>query len=166
VTNDTYTGGQVRQHGPVSFSRVYDGGHAVSAYQPETLYRIFQRAMFGTDVATGTVEAGSDYSSEGPASSWRVEAKTFEPVENVCYTFVAGDTCTAEQQLALLDGSAVVDHYIVSSPQGTSLPASTPTGSSGASSETAQGTSSAGTVALGRDILLGVAAVATFFSMY
>jgi len=43
IVNDTYIGGQVRQYGNLSFTRVYEAGHEVPAYQPETAYRIFTR---------------------------------------------------------------------------------------------------------------------------
>ena len=75
VTNNTYDGGVVRQHGKFSFARVFESGHAVSAYQPETVYRIFQRSMFGQDVATGKDVVGKLYSSKGPASSFGIKNK-------------------------------------------------------------------------------------------
>ncbi|KIX06239.1 uncharacterized protein Z518_04214 [Rhinocladiella mackenziei CBS 650.93] len=55
TTNSSYMGGVVRQAGTLSFSRVFQGGHSVSSYQPETVYRIFMGTMFGLDVATGKV---------------------------------------------------------------------------------------------------------------
>lgn len=55
VTNASYIGGLVRQVGNFSFSRVFQAGHVAMSFQPETVYRIFQRAMFGSDVATGRV---------------------------------------------------------------------------------------------------------------
>jgi Serine carboxypeptidase len=73
VTNQTYDGGVVRQHGKFSFARVFEAGHAVSAYQPETVYRIFQRSMFGQDVATGKEKVGLQYSSKGPSSSFNIK---------------------------------------------------------------------------------------------
>lgn len=75
VTNGTYDGGVVRQHGKFSFARVFESGHSVSSYQPETVYRIFQRSMFGQDVATGKDKVGSQYSSKGPASSFGIKSK-------------------------------------------------------------------------------------------
>jgi hypothetical protein len=45
VTNKAYDGGLVKQYGNLSFSRVFKAGHSVSAYQPETVYRVFMRAM-------------------------------------------------------------------------------------------------------------------------
>ena len=34
IVNTTYIGGVVRQYGNLSFSRIYDAGHSVPAYQP------------------------------------------------------------------------------------------------------------------------------------
>lgn len=91
ITNDKYDGGvtkQVSRHsnvfisgllltltqfGKLSFTRVFDAVHAVSASQPETVYRIFMRSMLGTDVATGKKQVGDLYSTKGPKDSlkWR-----------------------------------------------------------------------------------------------
>ena len=57
-TNGSYVGGEVKQYGGFSFSRIFEAGHGVSAYQPETVYRVFERAMFGLDVATGEKKQG------------------------------------------------------------------------------------------------------------
>ena len=78
VTNNAYDGGVVRQHGKFSFARIFESGHSVSAYQPETVYRIFQRSMFGQDVATGMDVVGFLYSSKGPSSSFGIKNKLRE----------------------------------------------------------------------------------------
>ena len=87
--NDTYIGGQVRQSGNLSFSRVFQAGkkaspfllfilqpvtkvqtaesltndnrsgHEVPSYQGEASYRIFQRALGDLDIATGTTSTGA-----------------------------------------------------------------------------------------------------------
>ncbi len=63
--------GVVKQFGLLSFSRVFDAGHAVNAYKPEATYRIFERAMFGKDIATGSESAiGVGYHTTGPTDSW------------------------------------------------------------------------------------------------
>ena len=69
VANSTYNGGAVRQHGNFSFSRVFQAGHEIPSYQPETSSRIFNRAIFGHDISTGETNTNSDssYSSEGPS---------------------------------------------------------------------------------------------------
>ena len=59
----------MKQFDKFSFSRVFQSGHAVNAYQPETVDRIFQRTILGVDVATGQKNASDGYSSEGPTSS-------------------------------------------------------------------------------------------------
>ncbi|RMZ85375.1 hypothetical protein DV737_g771, partial [Chaetothyriales sp. CBS 132003] len=58
-TNSSYVGGLVRQHGNFSFSRVFQAGHEVPAYQPETAYEIFTRALFNKDIATEFAVNGS-----------------------------------------------------------------------------------------------------------
>ena len=75
--NSSYVGGVVKQHGLLSFSRVFQAGYDVSRYQPETSYRIFDRSVFGLDVATGRKDlsrrcgpAVSFYSTKGPLSAF------------------------------------------------------------------------------------------------
>lgn len=53
----------MRQAGKLSFSRVIQAGQGVPYYQPETALAIFNRVMFGADVANGTDVEG--YVSEG-----------------------------------------------------------------------------------------------------
>lgn len=96
--NDSYIGGQVRQHGNFSFSRVYQAGHLVPAYQPETAYVLFNRIIHGKSLATGSdiVTSGAKiYSSTGPANtSIRLKA----PVSPKSACFVRNsETCTLDQ---------------------------------------------------------------------
>lgn len=114
-TNSTYTGGQVRQHSNLSFSRVYQAGHEVPAYQPQTAYEIFMRVLFNHDVATGTQHtgAGSNYSTEGPSDTLAHRNEQFEQPLQFCYTLDPSATCTEEQVEMLLNGSATVCRYIV-----------------------------------------------------
>ncbi|KAF2865051.1 Alpha/Beta hydrolase protein [Massariosphaeria phaeospora] len=114
IVNDTYIGGQVRQHGNLSFTRVYQAGHEVPAYQPETAYKIFQRALFNFDIATGYVSTtqNADYATKGPADTFNI---TNEPVTlpgSQCYV-LDKDQCTAEQWESVEDGSALVREWIV-----------------------------------------------------
>ena len=112
--NNSYIGGQVRQYGNFSFSRVYQAGHEVPAYQPEAAYRIFQRAIFGKDIATGQVdtETTPGYSSRGSPTTFQVKNKVPKPPPSVCYILDL-DTCTDDEFNAVLDGSALVRDYIV-----------------------------------------------------
>jgi hypothetical protein len=74
IVNSTYIGGQTRQHGNLSFTRVYEAGHEVPAYQPETAYKIFTRALFNQDIATGNVSTASepDYATSGPDNVFNI----------------------------------------------------------------------------------------------
>ncbi|KAK0720679.1 Alpha/Beta hydrolase protein [Lasiosphaeris hirsuta] len=56
-TNNSYIGGKVRQHENLSFSRVFQAGHEVPYYQPQTAYEIFARTLRGLNIATGAVDA-------------------------------------------------------------------------------------------------------------
>lgn len=115
TTNASYTGGVVRQHGNVSFSRVFQSGHPVAAYQPETMYRIFQRAISGRDIATGEVaiRKGDKYSSAGPESSFGIKNDAPPSPPSVCYLYDISNTCRPEELEALRDGTAVVENFVV-----------------------------------------------------
>ncbi|KAE9971239.1 hypothetical protein BLS_004576 [Venturia inaequalis] len=115
VTSSAYTGGLVRQSGKVSFSRVYDAGHAVGTYQPETVYAIFMRSIFGTDVATGQVSAAA-YSSKGLQSSRDIKNKLPDSPQGRCNIWQIQQTCTQDQMMALMSGEAVVNNYEVVKP--------------------------------------------------
>ncbi|KAH7071608.1 Alpha/Beta hydrolase protein [Paraphoma chrysanthemicola] len=114
-TNSSYNGGVVRQHEKISFSRIFDAGHAVGAYQPETVSRIFDRVMFDQDVATGRVDitGSSSYSSTGPQSSFGMKNSSPPSPENECYLWDAPISCTKEELSALANGTAVVRDYIL-----------------------------------------------------
>ncbi|KAL9483353.1 hypothetical protein ACSS6W_002142 [Trichoderma asperelloides] len=112
-TNDSYKGGVVRQHGNLSFSRVFDAGHQVPYYQPETAYRIFSRAMSGLDIATGQVLPGAKYSTVGPSSSFSIKNFVPKPSEPLCYTWDIMETCTPAQTALLANGTAIVRDFVL-----------------------------------------------------
>ncbi|KAF7549366.1 hypothetical protein G7Z17_g6443 [Cylindrodendrum hubeiense] len=117
-TNSSYVGGMVRQNGHVSFSRVFEAGHSVTAYQPETVYQIFKRSTFGFDIATGDVEisAEDNYSNKGPSSIFQLKNELPDGLAPMCFLYQAPKSCTEEQLVALQDGTAVVEDFIVVSP--------------------------------------------------
>ncbi|KAF2119126.1 putative carboxypeptidase S1 [Lophiotrema nucula] len=117
-TNQTYKGGVVRQYESFSFSRVFNAGHAVSFYQPETVWRIFNRAMFGKDVATGqqSAKAGSRYKTKGPSDSWGWKNKMPESFPVECNIYNTAASCTQTQLKALAAGTAVLKNDIVVEP--------------------------------------------------
>ncbi|KAL9111672.1 MAG: hypothetical protein Q9227_003946 [Pyrenula ochraceoflavens] len=114
-TNDSYIGGQVRQYGNLSFSRVYESGHEVPAYQPETAYRIFMRALFNKDISTGTVDTASsaNYSTIGPSSSFHIKNEDPPDPPGLCYVLDPTSTCTDEQIDSILNGTALVHNWIL-----------------------------------------------------
>ncbi|KAJ5495421.1 Carboxypeptidase S1 [Penicillium diatomitis] len=113
--NKSYVGGQVRQYGNFSFSRVYQAGHEIPAYQPQTAYEIFHRALFNRDLATGKIDTAKNksYSTEGPASTWHIKNDVPESPEPECYILALEATCTDEQIARVVNGTAVIKDYIV-----------------------------------------------------
>jgi carboxypeptidase C (cathepsin A) len=120
--NESYTGGQVRQYGNLSFTRVYEAGHEVPAYQPETAYRIFMRALFNNDIATGNVSTTSypDYATGGPSNVFNITNERITDPGSQCYV-LDKDQCTAEQWQSVEDGTALVRNWIVVDANTTSL---------------------------------------------
>ncbi|KAI0971009.1 carboxypeptidase S1 [Xylaria arbuscula] len=163
VVNDTYVGGQVRQYGNLSFSRVYEAGHEIPSYQPETAYKLFVRALTNKDIATGTVDtaANPDYATNGTADTWAIKNKNLEDPVHYCYLYDVEDTCTDEQIASILNGSAVIVSGILQDANstvlfpevfnatgggnGTQSPTPTPTSSGSGSSPTQSGSGSSPT---------------------
>lgn len=123
VINETYIGGQVRQHGNLSFSRVYQAGHEIPSYQPETAYKMFMRALFNHDIATGEVDTAGkpDYSTEGPDSTWHLKNTPPPDLVRFCYLRDIDATCTDDQWGAIVNGSATISNGIFVDKNSTSL---------------------------------------------
>lgn len=120
VTNSSYNGGLVREHSGLSFSRVYQAGHSAGGFQPETLSRIFERAMFRNDVATGKVKLTEKpgYQSKGKSNVRDVRNKLPAPIDSVCYVLQPIETCTKDQKAALVNGTAKTKDSVVIFPEG------------------------------------------------
>jgi carboxypeptidase D len=114
-TNSSYVGGQVRQYGNFSFTRVYEAGHEVPAYQPETAYEIFYRSLFNRDLATGKVNTArnTSYVTDGPESTWNIKNEVPESPEPLCYILSLGSSCTDEQIKAVQNGTALIKDWVV-----------------------------------------------------
>ncbi|KAI1149593.1 carboxypeptidase S1 [Nemania diffusa] len=123
VTNATYVGGQVRQHGNLSFSRVYESGHEIPSYQPETAYRLFNRALRNLDLATGTVDTAANpgYATNGTADTWAIKNENLPDPVHYCYLWDVEDTCTDAQIQSILDGSAVIVSGVLQDANSTQL---------------------------------------------
>ena len=145
--NSSYVGGVVRQYGNLSFSRVFESGHEVPSYQPEAALQIFNRAVFGMDIATGNVSLAKNttYATEGPSSSRQIKNQVPPVPQPQCYVLALYATCTNDQINAVINGSATVKDYILidngtanlfPSTNGTATPAGTgkPAASTAASS--------------------------------
>jgi len=124
-TNDSFVGGEVRQHGGFSFARVYEAGHESPAYSPETSFRIFERTVRGVDIATGELPANQNYSSVGPAKSTTKTPNEGPGDPPICYlpTF---NGCTDDQIAALGNGTALVKDYLVIDPPSPTTPDAVP----------------------------------------
>jgi hypothetical protein len=122
-TNNSYIGGQVRQHGNLSFSRVYQAGHEAPTYQPETAYRIFMRALFNQDIANGEINTldNPDYSTRGPADTWAIKNEPPEQYLQFCYVLDPTALCTEDQIMAIENGTAQIVNYIVVDSNSTEL---------------------------------------------
>jgi hypothetical protein len=117
MTNDSYMGGMTRQHGNFSFTRVFQAGHEVPAYQPETAYEIFRRAMNNLDIATGKTLTNSPrsavnvYSTTGPSDTFAVRAQPDPAPPSECY-ILAPNTCTEAQLERAENGTAQFKNFI------------------------------------------------------
>ena len=107
MTNASYSGGQTRQHGNLSFSRIYEAGHEVASYQPETAYSVFMRATFGLDIPTGQVSV-HNYTTAGPEDTYNILNKPLDPQPlRYCYSWSQG-SCSDDEKAAMLNGTATV----------------------------------------------------------
>jgi hypothetical protein len=107
VVNSSYIGGQVRQFGNLSFARIYDAGHTVPSYQPETAFTVFTRVLQGTDIGMGKKVDLSKFRTSGPAES-NHRNKVPVQAKHVCWVRDMQSTCTSED-LKLMDlGQGVV----------------------------------------------------------
>ncbi|KAK5991825.1 Carboxypeptidase Y-like protein [Cladobotryum mycophilum] len=107
--------GQVRQHGLFSFTRVYQSGHMVPAYQPRASYEIFHRVMQKKDVATGKIATHDDYSTEGTFES-RTQLKPPTVPSVTCYLRGLASTCAENQVKAIEENKATIIHGVITDP--------------------------------------------------
>ena len=123
-TNDTYEGGMVRQYGNLSFSRVFEAGHEIPSYQPETAYRIFMRALFNRDISTGveaTYTDGTAYKSSGLADTWSIKNEDPADPTHFCYVLDPTTLCSEDQIASIENGTALIRNYILVDQNSTQL---------------------------------------------
>ena len=107
VINNTYVGGAVRQFGNLSFSRIYDAGHLIPAYQPETAFTVFTRIIMANDISLGEPANLTSYRSNGTANATQT-AKAPDQFEPTCWLRNIGGTCSNEEKVMLQQGQGVV----------------------------------------------------------
>ncbi|KAI1871269.1 uncharacterized protein JN550_004714 [Neoarthrinium moseri] len=102
IVNDTYIGGVVRQFGNLSFSRIYQAGHSVPAYQPETAFQVFARIIMGTSVSNGQAVDLASYNTTGAANATETFALPATPTQT-CWVRNIPGSCSEDQKDMLLD---------------------------------------------------------------
>ncbi|TKA44254.1 hypothetical protein B0A49_13350 [Cryomyces minteri] len=138
--NGSYVGGAVRQYGNLSFARIYDAGHTVPAYQPETAFQVFSRVILGTDISTGQPIDLRAFASSGAANSTHTNKAPAASAAPTCWIRSIASTCTDAQKAMILAGAGAVINGVLYgraadyvAPSGTVLagvPGSLPTSSS------------------------------------
>ena len=107
VTNSSYVGGVVRQYGNLSFSRIYDAGHLIPAYQPETAFTVFTRVIMGTDISTGEPVDLSTFTTTGDANTTYVN-EVPEQHSPMCWLRSIESTCSNDQKSLIQQGQGVI----------------------------------------------------------
>jgi carboxypeptidase C (cathepsin A) len=135
IVNTTYIGGVVRQYGNLSFSRIYDAGHSVPAYQPETAFQVFARIMTGTSLSTGATIDLSAYGTTGPVNSTYTNSLPASP-SATCWLRNIPETCNSDQKNMIIHNQGVIINgvlYSASSDWSSIASSATPTAAGGAS---------------------------------
>jgi carboxypeptidase C (cathepsin A) len=107
IVNESYIGGVVRQYGNLSFSRIYDAGHMVPAYQPETAFQVFARIISGTSVSTGKTIDITQYNTTGDANATHTTSLPSSP-SATCWIRNVPGSCNDEQKNMLLKNEGTV----------------------------------------------------------
>ncbi|GME47819.1 alpha beta-hydrolase [Neofusicoccum parvum] len=109
IVNSSYVGGAVRQFSNLSFSRIYDAGHMVPAYQPETAFTLFTRIIEGTDLGTGEpLEDINTFYTNGEQNATHTNDGSSSSASPTCWVRKIADSCTSDQQEGIKAGKGVV----------------------------------------------------------
>ncbi|KAH7175784.1 Alpha/Beta hydrolase protein [Dactylonectria macrodidyma] len=138
IVNDSYIGGVVRQFGNLSFSRIYQAGHAVPAYQPETAFQVFARIILDTSVSTGEDIDISTYNTTGPVNATQTD-KLPRQREPTCFVRDYSGTCNDDAKSLFLgddpdNEGVVINGVLYSSSQDWPLATEAPTTTSASTS--------------------------------
>ncbi|PHH62498.1 hypothetical protein CDD81_7071 [Ophiocordyceps australis] len=112
--NKSYVGGQVRQYGNLSFSRIFQAGHSVAWYQPETAFQVFARILLGHSVSTGAAVDLGAYNTTGPRDSTS-SADLPKAPKPTCFVRAFDATCDQDaRSLASKQSGVVVNGVLYS----------------------------------------------------
>lgn len=111
VVNKSYVGGVARQYGNLSFSRIYNAGHFVPYFQPETAFTLFTRIIQGTDLSFGDLIDLRSFGSEGPTNATYTTTATYSPTPT-CWIRAWNQSCSEDDTNAMLDGEGLVANGI------------------------------------------------------
>jgi len=107
IVNNTYIGGVVRQVGNLSFSRIYQAGHFVPAYQPETSFQVFARIIMGTSISTGESIDLSTYNTSGSAAASSSLSLPSSP-SPTCFIRAIMSSCPEDAIRSIFKGEGVI----------------------------------------------------------
>ena len=142
IVNSSYIGGVVRQFGNLSFTRIYDSGHLVPAYQPETAFTLFTRIILGKDLGTGKDADLRIFASTGDRNA--TQTNSIPPAASpTCWVRAVSETCNDRQMNLISEGSGVIHDGIFYEKESDYTPPS----ASGMASKTVQRGSPTNTVA-------------------
>ncbi|GKT77412.1 carboxypeptidase S1 [Colletotrichum tofieldiae] len=129
IVNDSYIGGVVRQFGNLSFSRIYQAGHSVPAYQPETAFQVFARVIMGTSISTGDRVNLASFNTSGDAHATHTDKLPSSPDPTCWLRYIQG-SCSDDQVGMLERGEGTIINGVLYSassdwPLATEAPTST-----------------------------------------
>ncbi|PYH99538.1 alpha/beta-hydrolase [Aspergillus ellipticus CBS 707.79] len=75
--------GQTRESGNLSFTRVYEAGHEVPYYQPTAVLQLFNRTLFGWDIAAGITQISLRYNTNGISQATHSESLVPPPTHSI-----------------------------------------------------------------------------------
>ncbi|PHH52536.1 Carboxypeptidase S1 -like protein A [Ceratocystis fimbriata CBS 114723] len=106
-SNAKKIGGRVRQFGRLSFSRIFNAGHHIAAYQPETVFQVFARIIRSASVSTGQFINYETYATIGKSTAddklplpWQTSSK--------CYIRALKSTCSTATIAQILSGRGTI----------------------------------------------------------
>ncbi|KAL1901648.1 hypothetical protein Cpir12675_000338 [Ceratocystis pirilliformis] len=106
-SNADTVGGRVRQVGRLSFSRIFNAGHHIAAYQPETVFQVFARIIKSASVSTGQFINYDTYASTGKSTADDKLPLPYK-VSSKCYMRALKSTCSSTTIKQILSGRGTI----------------------------------------------------------